>query len=136
MSTSLKGTKIAKIENNALVLLVFTTWKKKKTLIFGFTCLAMGPCNCAVIGCIDNSRKLEKWQKTSCEIHNGSLKSECCCVAPFRLFCFPGAVRCPEKREKWIRLMKRQRAEKSMWAPSSSDRVYSRHFMDEIPKSL
>ena len=67
MSTSLKGTKIAKIENNALVLLVFTTWKKKKTLIFGFTCLAMGPCNCAVIGCIDNSRKLEKWQKTSCE---------------------------------------------------------------------
>ena len=37
-----------------------------------------------------------------------------CCEAPFRLFCFPGAVRYPGKREKWIRLMKRQRADKSM----------------------
>ena len=116
MSTTLEGTKIAKIENNALFLLVFT-------LIFGFACVAMGPCNCAVIGCTNNSRKLEKWQKTSCETHNGTLKSECCCEAPFRLFCFPGAVRYSEKREKWVRLMKRQRADKSMWIPSSSDRV-------------
>ena len=126
MSTTLEGTKIAKIENNALFLLVFT-------LIFGFACVAMGPCNCAVIGCTNNSRKLEKWQKTSCETHNGTLKSECCCEAPFRLFCFPGAVRYSEKREKWVRLMKRQRADKSMWIPSSSDRVCSRHFVDGIP---
>ena len=29
--------------------------------------------------------------------------------------------------------MKRQRADKSMWIPSSSDRVCSRHFVDGIP---
>ena len=81
-----------------LVLLVFTTWNQKKTLIFGFTCLAMGPCNYAVIGCINNSWKLEKWQKTSCEIHNGSLKSECCCGGTISFVLFPWC--CSLSREK------------------------------------
>ena len=95
----------------------------------------MGPANCAVVGCTNNSRKLDKWKKSLCEMHPGSLKEACPCNAspPFRLYCFPGSKRYKDKLDKWIKLLKRQNADKSSWKPCASDRVCSEHFVDQIP---
>ena len=39
----------------------------------------MGPANCAVIGCANNTRKLQKWKETICEEHVGQEKGKCAC---------------------------------------------------------
>lgn len=94
----------------------------------------MGPVNCAVINCTNNSRKLSKWKATNCEHDSSKLKKDCeCCHSPFRLFCFPGSVRYGEQRRKWIQALRRENADKSKWEPSKSDRVCSDHFVDKIP---
>ena len=48
----------------------------------------MGPSNSAVIGCYNNSKKLNKWLLTRCEIH-GVPHKNCCCKQPYDLWAFP-----------------------------------------------
>ena len=96
----------------------------------------MGGQNCAVIGCTNSTYRLEKWKKTSCTIHNGFVKGNCSCEPPFRLYCFPGQIRHNEKREKWIRLLRRIMQSKTPWKPGNNDRVCSEHFVDGIPTEV
>ena len=93
----------------------------------------MGPINCAIIGCTNNSRQLHKWKMLNCEVHQGKLKADCGCEPPFRLFCFPGEIRYKEKREIWIKLINRINPDKSVWKATKNDRICSFHFVDKIP---
>jgi len=95
----------------------------------------MGPANCAVIGCSNSTYKLINWQKSSCNElgHEGSLKKNCACQPPFRLYLFPSEKRNLEKRKLWTSLLRRETVKKSAWSPCASDRVCSEHFVDGIP---
>ena len=90
----------------------------------------MGPANCAVIGCSNSTQKLKKWKEDHAEL---CAEMICCCDPPFRLFMFPSIKRNSEKRKQWVKLMERQRADKKTWKPRGSDRVCSKHFVDEEP---
>ena len=93
----------------------------------------MGPANCAVIGCHNSTRTLEKWKKLFCEIHKDVLHSNCPCPPPFRLWMFLSVKRYGHKRKIWVNLLKRENADKSAWEPCSNDRVCSEHFVDFEP---
>ena len=93
----------------------------------------MGPSNCAVVGCRNNSYQLKLWKKKLCEVHDKVLKGECGCWPSYRLFCFPSNNRYLEQRDRWARNMKRMEKNKSTWIPKPSDRVCSDHFLDEEP---
>ena len=58
--------------------------------------------------------KLKKWEKTVCEEagHENLLKKNCSCEPPYRLYMFPSSQRNGEKREAWIRLIKRETKKK------------------------
>ena len=90
--------------------------------------------NCAVVNCKNNSKKLKKWKESICDIH-GLKKGLCPCslTPPFRLFMFPSENRYKEKREKWIRLLRRETVKKTAWRPVISDRVCNEHFIDNEP---
>ena len=47
---------------------------------------------CAVIGCTNNTYRLNKWKNEVCEGHNKK-KEECQCNRPFELYCFPSTLR-------------------------------------------
>lgn len=94
--------------------------------------IKMGPANCAVVGCFNSSRKIDKWKKETCNEH-GTLQKDCGCNPPFRLFMFPSTLRNGDKRKIWIQKLKRQTAKKTLWKPLESDRVCSEHFVDGIP---
>lgn len=92
--------------------------------------------NCAVIGCTNSSYKLALWKKTPCFIHEGTTQSECGCEPPFRMFCFPSEKRNGEKRDHWVRLLRREGRKKGIaWEVGTADRVCSDHFVDKIPTS-
>ena len=95
----------------------------------------MGPANCAVIGCTNSTYQLKKWQTSFCqeEDHKVSLKKDCGCKEPFKLYMFPSERRNGDKRKHWIAVMKRETNKKTAWAPRPSDRVCSDHFVDGIP---
>lgn len=95
----------------------------------------MGRVNCAVIGCLNSSTKLKKWESSACEeeSHKGLLKKNCSCEKPFILYMFPSVKRNGEKRAAWIKLLKRETSKKIEWTPCSSDRVCSEHFVDKVP---
>ena len=95
----------------------------------------MGPCNCAVVGCYNSQAKLDKWKQELCQKpeHKALAHKDCLCQPPFRLYTFPGMKRDKEKRELWIKLMKRETVKRTAWQPKDSDRVCSEHFVDGIP---
>ena len=93
----------------------------------------MGRANCAVVNCFNNSKKLKYFKETPCEIHTGSLKNDCGCKPLFRLYMFPSIKINFEKREAWIKLLKRVTADNKEWKPCGNDRVCSEHFVDGIP---
>ena len=88
--------------------------------------------NCAVVGCTNNKYRSNKWKNEVCEGHNKK-KGECQCNRPFQLYCFPSTLRNNEQRQCWIKNMKRENANKSIWKPKESDRVCSVHFADGVP---
>ncbi|XP_057290859.1 uncharacterized protein LOC130613547 [Hydractinia symbiolongicarpus] len=88
--------------------------------------------NCAVIGCFNSTKKLRKWKKERCEIHEVN-HEECSCQRPFSLYCFPSVLRNYEQRQRWIKAMRRINPDKSDWVPKQSDRVCSVHFVDGTP---
>ncbi|XP_057292614.1 uncharacterized protein LOC130621336 [Hydractinia symbiolongicarpus] len=81
----------------------------------------MGPANSAVVGCMKNTRKLEKWRKNICTEHNSQplTKGTCasCQPPPYRLFCFPSTNRYLANRLEWVRRVKREKDDKSSWSP-------------------
>ena len=90
----------------------------------------MGPSNCAVINCFNNSRKLKKVLEEYCLTHVGMLKKECGCPPPYRLYMFPSIKLNNDRRQVWIKLMRRVKADKSAWTPGGNDRVCCDHFVD------
>lgn len=99
--------------------------------------IKMGPANCAVVGCMNNTRKLEKWRKSICTEHNSQPQTKGTCAScqppPYRLFCFPSTNRYLANRLEWVRRVKREKDDKSSWSPRPSDRVCSDHFVDAEP---
>ena len=93
----------------------------------------MGPSNCAVVKCFNTSKKLKDFCEKQCGVHAGLLKGSCGCPQPYRLYMFPFIKRNHEKRQAWIKLLKRVKADKSEWKPCGNDRVCSEHFVDGIP---
>ena len=63
--------------------------------------------HCAVINCYNNKRKLDKWRQSECNLHPGTTKGLCPCPEPFRLFCFPGPKLYKDRRDRWVKLMRR-----------------------------
>ena len=62
----------------------------------------MGPANSPVVNCFNNSKKLQCFKETPCEIHTGLLKNDCGFKPPFRRYMSPSIKRNFEKREAWI----------------------------------
>ena len=93
----------------------------------------MGPSNCAVVGCRNNSYQLMLWKKRICELHKNIVHAECGCRPPFRLFCFPSKNRYKDQRERWIKMMRRIENDRTIWHPKPSDRVCSDHFISGEP---
>ena len=90
--------------------------------------------NCAVINCSNSTCKLKKWKQEICYEHNdfGSRckRKDCIhCIPLFKLYCFPIILSNAKLRTKWIRALKRQNKDKTVWKPSESDRVCSIHFV-------
>ena len=109
--------------------LLFATISSYSTL-FSFT---MGPSKCAVVNCYNNKCKLDKWRQSECNLHPGTRKGLCPCPEPFRLFCFHGPKLYKDRRDRWIKLMRRTTVGHAMWIPKPSDRVCSNHFVDKEP---
>ena len=93
----------------------------------------MGPANCAVLGCLNNSKKLIKFQDEHCLVHVGMLHKDCVCPPPYCLWMFPSVKLNNERRQVWIKLMRRVTPDNRVWKPCSSDRVCSDQFVDGIP---
>lgn len=93
----------------------------------------MGPSQCAVVKCFNNKRKLDKLLNLECDIHAGKRRADCSCPPPFRLYCFPGPKLYQDRRQRWVKLMKRTTAKNTPWLPKPSDRVCSLHFVDGEP---
>ena len=117
----------AQFLEEVLVFLVFFAF------ICGLYLLTMGPSQCAVVKCFNNKRKLDKWNKTECDVHPDTTKHNCSCPPPFRLFCFPGPKLYHDRRQRWTILMRRINANNTTWVPKPSDRVCSTHFVDSEP---
>ena len=83
--------------------------------------------------CYNNKCKLDKWRQSECNLHPGTTKGLCPCPEPFRLFCFPGPKLYKDRRDRWVKLMRRTTVDNAMWIPKPSDRVCSNHFVDKEP---
>ena len=85
--------------------------------------------NCAVVGCTNSGYKLRKWRSELCEQH-GVLRSDslCSCIKPFVLHKFP-----KDRKELWIKNIRRTIISGKPWTPGSSDTVCSEHFPDGRP---
>ena len=93
----------------------------------------MGPSNCAVVNCYNNKRKLDKWRQSECNLHPGTTKGLCPSPEPFRFGFFPGPKLYKDRRDRWVKLMRRTTVGNAMWIPKLSDRVCSNHFVDKEP---
>ena len=94
----------------------------------------MGPANCAVIGCANNTRKLQKWKETIYEEHVvGQEKVKLCLSTTLPFVCFPSENRYIANRLEWTKGMKREKPDKTQWLPRPSDGVCREHFVDGEP---
>ena len=57
----------------------------------------------------------------------------CGCDPPYKLYCFPSELRNSQRRQAWIKLLRREGKNKTNWKPCGSDRVCSNHFVDSVP---
>ena len=107
---------------------------QRKTFFYFYFCLfIMGPANCAVIGCTNSTYKLKKWLENICDIHHHVLQKNCSCEPPYRLYTFPSNNRYKHQRERWVKMIRRQGPNNTVWQPCTSDRVCSEHFVDKFP---
>lgn len=87
---------------------------------------------CAIIGCSNSSKRLDKWYAQLCEKH-GLKFGSCICLPPFKLFTFPSDKKDPEKRKTWIKIVKRKSEDGSNWQAKFYDRICSVHFKEGDP---
>lgn len=86
--------------------------------------MGFGHRSCAVIGCPNSGKRLNKWSSTICKIHRCFHdKSPCNCEPPFRLFTFP-----TELKNKEARIRKG-----NLSLPKKSLSVCSEHFASGKP---
>ena len=90
----------------------------------------MGRVNCAVIGCSNSSYQVNKWKGKICNFHDGVKRGMCGCDPPYKLYCFPSELRNSQRRQAWMKLLRREGKNKTNWKPCDSDRVCSNHFVD------
>ena len=104
------------------------TVQSPKTMGFGHR-------NCAVFGCHNSGKRLDKWSRERCQVHNLLIrgKTPSVCEPPFKLFAFPTIKKNSEARKRWIKLMKRQDLKGKPWEPKPSSRVCSVHFVSGKP---
>ena len=93
----------------------------------------MGKVNCAVIGCSNSSYQVNKWKGKICNFHDGVKRGMCGCDPPYKQYCFPSELRNSQRRQAWMKLLRREGKNKTNWKPCGSDRVCSNHFVDSIP---
>ena len=62
---------------------------------------------CCVVGCFNNSMKIQAWHKAACEIHKPLLHIDCPCLRPYGLHRFPGRVEDQDVRQKWMKYINR-----------------------------
>ena len=104
-----------------------------KNTLFGLSCQKMVNGNCAVVGCTNSRYKIKVWEKKDCDKHSGQVHKDCPCLPPFHLHIFPSKLLNSEKRNEWIRLVKRTRKGNKEWTPGQSDMVCSKHFVNGRP---
>ena len=97
--------------------------------------MGFGHRNCAVFGCHNSGKRLDKWSREMCEVHNSLIrgKTPCVCEPQFKLFPFPTIKKNSDARKRWIKLMKRQDLRGTPWEPKPSSRVCSAHFVSGKP---
>ncbi|XP_048103459.1 uncharacterized protein LOC125297258 isoform X1 [Alosa alosa] len=83
---------------------------------------------CCVLGCSNSSRKIQVWNKTTCEIHPPFLHRDCPCVRPYTLHRFPGRAEEKAVRQKWIININRKD-----FVPTKNSTVCGIHFPDGRP---
>ncbi|KAM6960264.1 uncharacterized protein LKV04_021813 isoform 2-T2 [Tautogolabrus adspersus] len=84
--------------------------------------------SCAVIGCFNNSGKIQVWNKTECLEHKPLLHEECPCLRPYGLHRFPGRSKDAAVRQLWIKNINRKD-----FVPSKHSTVCGIHFKDGQP---
>ena len=100
--------------------------------------MGFGHRNCAVFGCHNSGKRLDKGSRERCEVHNLLIRGKrpCVCEPPFKLFAFPTIKKNSEARKRWIKLKKHQDLREKPLEPKPSSRVWSAHFgkpTDENP---
>ena len=95
--------------------------------------VAMVNGNCAVVGCRNSNYRLKQWKKLDCSEHKGLCHGKCPCPRPFTLHRFPSKLLNSERRDVWIRKIRRVSAKNAAWTPGESDMVCSEHFVDGHP---
>ena len=96
--------------------------------------MGFGHRSCAVIGCPNSGKRLNKWSSTICKIHrcfHG--KSPCNFEPPLRLFTFPTELKNKEARIRWSKAIDRQNEKGNLWLPKKSLSVCSEHFASGKP---
>ena len=60
---------------------------------------------CTVVKCHSNSKKLQLWKESECDIHKPLLHSDpqCTCERPYSLHRFPGRKDEVEIRRQWVK---------------------------------
>ena len=93
--------------------------------------------NCAVIGRTNSTYRLKKWKKELCNEHQQIIRREECqlCEKPFLLYKFPSENQKNKERQLWVKALRREFINKTLWQPTGSDRVCSIHFVDGIPST-
>ena len=94
--------------------------------------MGFGHRHCAVLGCTNSRKKLNKLSKMLCSIHSCA-KLSCECSPAFILYPFPTESKDKDRKYRWARLIKRQNKNGSMWLPNKLSRVCSKHFIDREP---
>ena len=105
--SSLKCLKLKSTCNQKNIITEYNSFKMYK-ICFSSIVRTTGHRNCAVFGCTNSWRQLDSWMRQPCQQH-GCLKGSgsCICAPPFILYPFPSS-RYPERRQAWIRNIKRE----------------------------
>ena len=63
--------------------------------------MGFGQRNCAVFGCHNSGKRLDKWSRERYEVHNSLIrgKTPCVCEPPLKLFAFPTIKKNSEARK-------------------------------------
>ena len=98
-----------KVSTNAPYLISHSTDVSQSSINFAFLAMGFGRRSCAVIGCPNSGKRLNKWSSSLWEIHECfHCKSPCNCEPPFRLFAVPTEHRNKDACTRWTKAINRQ----------------------------